>query len=397
MKTSVGLTFSGKAALATLFLSLCALSPFKAAPQKAGPTSKKNFFRLSFSTDLTAIALSPDGKILACASEPKRGKNWPAPVYVSQQEIPTAKIKGIGSDATCSLSLWNVRTKKLIRRQAIHTEIRGMQFTPDGKLLVCGGQDNSVPLAKHRNGVGFFRFWDVKTGKLKHTIYTGLTLLAFSPNGRYYAMDTNGGIDLYDTKSWRRLKTFNWDYPLGIATEIHFSPDSQQVVGLATGREGSGSFRIWDVKSGRILLILGEDNDYNISGKISPNIAFLPTKKFSYNKPQRVLVNGGYYICVIETRGGFKFSHFRRIIKGQQSQFIFSIGHPNLAIYSPSRGGYGPTFELWNIDTKKKLDSWYLPTPPGSWLDMAFSDNGKKLAFSSDKSVLAANITNLVR
>lgn len=126
---------------------------------------------LSGHTDtIAAIAVSPDGKMLASASH----------------------------DHT--VRLWSLPGGQLMRVLAGHTdEVHSVAFSPDSTTLVSGGKDNIAVV------------WDAQSGLHKLTL-TGASArvesVAYSPDGKTIATGSwDGGIRLYDATTGASLKT----------------------------------------------------------------------------------------------------------------------------------------------------------------------------------------------
>ena len=104
---------------------------------------------------VTSVAISPDGKLIAAASQDHM------------------------------LRLWDVKKHKLIRTLAQHrAAIDSVVFSPDGKKIVSGDE------------TGMLLLWDVKTGQLTATLLGGqkgsVTSLSFSGDG---SRMVSGGLD----------------------------------------------------------------------------------------------------------------------------------------------------------------------------------------------------------
>jgi WD40 repeat protein len=132
-----------------------------------------------------AIAFSPDGKCLACGSF-------------------------IGT-----VTLWNIMTNEhshpAISPSKDH-KVLCLAFSPDGKELVSGGSDQ-------------LRFWNAKTGEpLREDIagFGEIYSVAFSLDGMHLFCYGNGGITVFSTQTWQRIREqettmSSWD--------SSFSPD----------------------------------------------------------------------------------------------------------------------------------------------------------------------------
>src|SRR5439155_1289113 len=113
------------------------------------------------SDQVTALAFSPDGGLLACA------------------------------DSALAIHIWDAEAGKSLQVLREHDEeIRCLAFSPDGRLLAGGGSDNRV------------RIWEAATGKI-HSILEGqkgkVAAAAFSPDGEILASasDVDGMVWLW--------------------------------------------------------------------------------------------------------------------------------------------------------------------------------------------------------
>jgi RNA polymerase sigma factor (sigma-70 family) len=160
------------------------------------------------------------------------------------------------------IHLWDVATGKESRR----LEWKGCQpysvaFSPDGKTLVSGAI------------MGFLDFWDLEKGKHTERRKTSngfSTQLAYSADGKTLA-----------SKSWADEITLR---DVGSGKEIRlpkepdfgpfaFSPDGAV---LAAGcnyanNDPKGSFRLWDVKTGKVVHEMPATMRYAITAAFSPD------------------------------------------------------------------------------------------------------------------------------
>jgi WD40 repeat protein len=162
-----------------------------------------------------AIALSPDGKMLA-----------------------TGHFNG-------NVYLWDVTTGKLVatlqRSTGLSpggaTDVGTLAFSPDGKTLAAG------------IGSGLIVLWDTATQQKVATLSDGyglggVTSVAFSPDGRTLATgDNDGHAVLWDVASGHRVATLN--PAIGVVASVAYSPDGRT---LATG--GDAGTVLWDVATG---------------------------------------------------------------------------------------------------------------------------------------------------
>jgi WD40 repeat protein len=210
---------------------------------------------------LTAIALSPDAKLLAASGEDgvlvlfevqtgkllKRLKGHSDYVKALVFHPQGNWLASAGSDK--QIILWNPTTGEQLRQWQVPEKIYALAVTPDGKYLASGGPDNLISL------------WEVTTGK-KIQIFTGHEEsiaeggLSFSPNGKLLA---SGSYDdkarLWEVKSGKTLHILT-----GHTNDVEgvtFSPDGKS---LATSSDDN-SVRIWDVNTGEVLnMLTGHQN-----------------------------------------------------------------------------------------------------------------------------------------
>ena len=167
---------------------------------------------------VTALAFSPDNRIVASANE----------------------------DLT--IHLWNTQTRENITDLTSHTDpVVALAFSPDGNRLASGSFQE-------------IRLWDLTLGQMNRaTVLRGhrdmVTTLAFSPDSRTLASASfYGTILLWD------LETFQRRYDLSAHTDpilaLAFSPDNQI---LASGgywsSDAESTIRVWDTHTGHLLAV----------------------------------------------------------------------------------------------------------------------------------------------
>ncbi len=133
--------------------------------------------------------------------------------------------------------LWDARTGKL-KVTLLHPRlVRGLAFSPGGRLLATVSEDPLV------------RLWEARTGRLRRVLRghtRGASCVAFSPDGRMLAtagQDTT--VRLWDPVSGRLERTLR-GHTKGILA-LAFSPDGRTLA--TTGWDTT--MWLWDPRSGR--------------------------------------------------------------------------------------------------------------------------------------------------
>jgi WD40 repeat protein len=249
------------------------------------------------SDNVDFVTFSPDGKLLASASE-ATVRLWNAATGAALQ---TLEIKGWARDVTfspdgklavlareddeedCTVQLWDTTTGAILQTSKILIG-RGFggseAFSPDGKIVA-----SAVPVwgDEESDEGGTVRLWDVATGATLQTLkgcggftdFAGLTL-AFSPDSKIVAFSSLGmTVRLWDTATGAALQTLesgDW------SSAVVFSPDGKTV---ASALQHDG-VQLWDVAT-------------CVTWQIPPN-DFVIALAFS---PDGKLVTSGLYDCTI--------------------------------------------------------------------------------------------------
>jgi WD40 repeat protein len=138
--------------------------------------------------------------------------------------------------------LWDPATGAQLRTLSGHTGwIFGVAFSPDGRLLATASGDKT-------------RLWDPATGAQLRTLtgHSGMVYgVAFSPDGRLLAtVSSDGTVRVWDPATGAQLRTLTGHS--GMVTGVAFSPDGRLLATVSS----DGTARVWDPATGEQLRTL---------------------------------------------------------------------------------------------------------------------------------------------
>jgi WD40 repeat protein len=246
-------------------------------PLPAGARVRLGTLRLRHRQQITAVAYSPDGSLLASSGWDEVIHLWDANTGESVRELTDPRrdsnlaiafspdgTKLASTSGSGSVRLWEVKSgRKLLDIKGHKDRAFGLVFAPDGWSFASAGYD------------GMVRLWDATTGAELRTFSSGVRCsensqpLAFSPDGRTLAAGLGGTIWLWDVKTGEQrlvIRKAHGEAVLSLAflnkdTLIsggHRYVDAGKVDGQRSVR-GVGELRFWDAASGKKLRDLTED------------------------------------------------------------------------------------------------------------------------------------------
>lgn len=280
---------------------------------------------------------------------------------------PNGRLLASASDDRV-VRVWNAENGSLVWALAGHTKkVGAVVFTPDGKLLVSASDDDTL------------RVWDTQTGVLVRSLQvpTEATSIAFSPDGKRMVTTLGAAVGLWDVSDWRLIETYT-------TTESHTSGEMTICCGstaesarfdslgrlIVSGHE-DGTIKVWDPQrsvdipspQSKLIRTLGT-NERNESFALSPDETVLVANggsdapklwQWSSGKPLRSL--------------GDEASYVHNVAFSPDSRFL-------------ATSDIGGTILLWNVSSGKLLrefDGGYSSDDA-----LAFSPDGARLASGGD-------------
>lgn len=202
---------------------------------------------------VSCMAFSRDGKTLASASRDATIKLWSVPsgkevVRLSGHAGPVdavafrpdgRQLASGGDDKT--IMIWDVAARKNGATLEVGQSVNSLGFSPDGKTLASRTADGTVQL------------WDAATGKTNAVLKDAGYFVGFSPDGKSLLSASCGSgkggevacaVTFWDTGANQAIGTLTVERGnMGSGICMAYAPDAKA---LATGRENT--IKLWDLK-----------------------------------------------------------------------------------------------------------------------------------------------------
>ncbi len=313
----------------------------------------KNPMKNEYNSIPIALALSPDGTLLACGSEDSTIKLW----------------------NTATTELWAIFTGHL-------SDVNMLVFSPDGNTLASASDDGTV------------RFWDIKLRKAINTKITGhmsiRTASMLKDSYRLVSVLDTGIISVWDLKN--SLKTtsiskFTLEGPeyWSMYRNLELSFDGTKLLNVGIQSDPSKPnykhdvLRLTDVNTGRELSTFPP-----ISGrKTSPDGKVLAGTE--ENKIQLLNIETG------EIREIITSDHFEDSDVQKPRINTLAFSSDGKKIITGTKGGH---VQLWNVETGSELSSFFEEWQPG---DINKRESILHFAFSADNSLIAVGSSKRIR
>nr|XP_039251943.1 periodic tryptophan protein 2 homolog [Styela clava] len=179
------------------------------------------------------------------------GFNWIHSLNISEQRISTACFNPSGDwlSLACSSSgqllVWEWHSETYVLKQHGHfNNMRCLDYSPDGRYIVSGGEDSKVKVWNTLTGFCFVTFTE-------HT--SSVTGVQFTRNGHVIvSASLDGTVRAFDMHRYRNFRTFTSPHPVQfVSLAVDYSADL-----ICAGSNDNFNIFLWSMQTGRLLDVL---------------------------------------------------------------------------------------------------------------------------------------------
>jgi WD40 repeat protein len=233
-------------------------------------------------TDVFAIDVSSDGRMVATASWDGSARAWEAATgheaFTVTRESPVDDVAWSPNGDLLATAMRDGETglvtvvdrsgdEVATLREEASVGFGSLSFSPDGRLLAT----SRVPIGRPDPNVLRVNIWDWERGEVVRTIDAPAARLSFAPTGDRIATTTHlpggdpGIVEVWDPMTGDKTAALTGH--TGEVLDVAFAPDGATV---ATGGT-DGSVRLWDAESGAQIVELAGHRGLVTSVAFSPD------------------------------------------------------------------------------------------------------------------------------